>query len=127
MHRRSERMIVVVLMVLATVAIAGEPALAGETTKVVLLGTGNPNPDPEHSGCSVAIIAGGTPDIVDFGPGLIRQAAALSPAYGGKLEALDVENIKHAFLTHLHSDHTIGYPDLILTPWVKGRDLQVIE
>ncbi|NIT61183.1 MAG: MBL fold metallo-hydrolase, partial [Aliifodinibius sp.] len=26
------------------------------------------------------------------------------------------------FLTHLHSDHTVGYPDLILTPWVMGRD-----
>ena len=25
------------------------------------------------------------------------------------------------FLTHLHSDHTVGYPDLIFTPWVMGR------
>lgn len=122
MHRNSQRIFVVVLTLLATAAFAGEPTPTGETTKVVLLGTGNPNPDPEHSGCSVAIIAGGTPYIVDFGPGLIRQAAALSPAYGGELKALDVENIKHAFLTHLHSDHTIGYPDLILTPWVMGRD-----
>jgi ribonuclease BN (tRNA processing enzyme) len=24
-------------------------------------------------------------------------------------------------LTHLHSDHTAGYPDLIFTPWVMGR------
>jgi ribonuclease BN (tRNA processing enzyme) len=29
-------------------------------------------------------------------------------------------NIKTAFLTHMHSDHTIGYPDLIFTPWVMG-------
>jgi ribonuclease Z len=35
---------------------------------------------------------------------------------------MNVENIKRAFLTHLHSDHTVGYPDLILTPWVMGRD-----
>jgi len=33
-----------------------------------------------------------------------------------------VKHIKRAFLTHLHSDHTTGYPDLILTPWVMGRD-----
>jgi ribonuclease Z len=59
---------------------------------------------------------------VDFGPGLVRQAAALSPEYGGVIEALGVENLKTAFLTHLHSDHTTGYPDLIFTPWVKGRD-----
>lgn len=91
-------------------------------TKVILLGTGNPNPDPQHSGCSVAIVVNDTPYIIDFGPGLIRKAAALSPQFGGTISALNVENIKRAFLTHLHSDHTVGYPDLILTPWVMGRD-----
>ena len=91
-------------------------------TKVVLLGTGNPNPDPTRSGPSVAIIVNETAYIVDFGPGLIRQAAALSPRYGGALPALDSKNIKRAFLTHLHSDHTVGYPDLIFTPWVMERD-----
>jgi len=93
-----------------------------DITKVVLLGTGNPNPDPKHSGCSIAIVVNDTPYIVDFGPGVIRQAAALSPRYGGTIEGLSVKNIKVAFLTHLHSDHTTGYPDLILTPWVMGRD-----
>lgn len=93
-----------------------------DITKVVLLGTGNPNPDPKHSGCSIAIVVNDTPYIVDFGPGVIRQAAALSPRYGGTIEGLIVKNIKVAFLTHLHSDHTTGYPDLILTPWVMGRD-----
>lgn len=91
-------------------------------TKVILLGTGTPNPDPQHSGCSVAIVVNDTPYIIDFGPGLIRKAAALSPQFGGTISALNVENIKRAFLTHLHSDHTTGYPDLILTPWVMGRD-----
>jgi ribonuclease BN (tRNA processing enzyme) len=91
-------------------------------TKVILLGTGTPNPDPHHSGCSVAIVVGDTPYIVDFGPGLIRKAAALSPQFEGSIKALNVENIKRAFLTHLHSDHTVGYPDLILTPWVMGRN-----
>ncbi len=91
-------------------------------TKVVLLGTGNPNPDPGHSGCSVAIIVNDTPYIIDFGPGLIRNAAKLSPRYGGEIEALNVKNIKKAFLSHLHSDHTVGYADLILTPWVMGRN-----
>jgi len=93
-----------------------------EITKVVMLGTGNPNPSPSQSGCSVAIIVNDTPYIVDFGPGVVRQAAAMSPRYGGKIKGLDVKNIKRAFLTHLHSDHTTGYADLILTPWVMGRD-----
>jgi ribonuclease Z len=46
----------------------------------------------------------------------------MSPRYGGKIKGLDVANIKTAFLTHLHSDHTTGYPDLIFTPWTMGRD-----
>jgi ribonuclease Z len=93
-----------------------------DITKVVLLGTGNPNPDPNHSGCSIAIVVHDTPYIIDFGPGLIRQATALSPRYGGTIKGLSLEKIKKAFLTHLHSDHTVGYPDLIFTPWVEGRD-----
>lgn len=105
-----------------TVVFAQQDFSDSEITKVVLLGSGNPNPSPFQSGCSVAIVVRNTPYIVDFGPGLIRQAAAMSPRYGGTIEGLDVKNIKHAFLTHLHSDHTTGYPDLILTPWVMGRD-----
>jgi len=93
-----------------------------QATKVILLGTGNPNPNPAHSGCSVAIVVNDTPYIIDFGPGLVRKAAALSPRYGGSIKALDVKNLKKAFLTHLHSDHTTGYPDLILTPWIMGRE-----
>lgn len=94
-----------------------------EITKVVFLGTGNPSPDPQRSGNSIAIVINDKRSyIVDFGPGLVRRAAALSPKYGGHIEALSVENLKTAFLTHLHSDHTTGYPDLILTPWVMGRD-----
>ena len=38
------------------------------------------------------------------------------------MKGLNTKEIKHAFLTHLHSDHTTGYPDLILTPWVMGRN-----
>jgi ribonuclease Z len=85
------------------------------------LGTGNPNPDPNHSGPSIAIVVNETPYIIDFGPGLIRQASALTPQYGGDIKALGPENIRFGFLTHLHSDHTIGYPDIILTPWVMER------
>jgi ribonuclease Z len=91
-------------------------------TKLVLLGTGNPNPSPDQSGCALAIVVNDVPYVVDFGPGVIRRAAALSPRYGGGIEGLDVKHIKRAFLTHLHSDHTTGFPDLILTPWVMGRD-----
>ena len=91
-------------------------------TKVILLGTGNPNPDPNHSGPAVMILVDDQPYLVDFGAGIVRQAAALLPRYGGALEELEIKNLTIAFLTHMHSDHTIGYPDLLLTPWVMGRD-----
>ena len=91
-------------------------------TKIAFLGTGTPNPDPKHSGNSAAVIVNDTPYIVDCGPGLIRHAAALSPRYGGNIKALNIENIKRVFITHLHSDHTTGFPDLLFTPWVEGRD-----
>lgn len=100
---------------------AAEVAAVG-STKVVLLGTGTPNPDPDRSGPSLAIIVNDTPYLVDFGPGVVRRAAAMSPSYGGDIEALDIKNLKVAFLTHLHSDHSAGLPDLILTPWVLERD-----
>lgn len=91
-------------------------------TKIIFLGTGTPNPDPEHLGASLVILVDEVPYLVDFGAGLVRQAARLTPRYGGAYPALEARNFKTAFLTHLHSDHTVGYPDLILTPWVMERD-----
>lgn len=94
-----------------------------ETTQVVLLGTGTPVADPNRSGCSVAIIVNAMPYIVDFGPGLMRKLAAVTPYFsksGQGIEGLDLRNVTRAFLTHLHSDHSSGYPDLILTPWGVG-------
>lgn len=92
--------------------------LEGKTTRVILLGTGTPNADPDRSGPGIAIIVNSTPYLVDFGPGVVRRAAA---AYRAGIQALKVQHLKRAFLTHLHSDHTAGYPDLIFTPWVLGR------
>ena len=89
-------------------------------THVVLLGTGNPNADPERSGPAVAVIVNGTPYLVDAGPGVVRRAAA---AYATGISPLAVENLRYLFLTHLHSDHTVGLPDVIFTPWVLEREV----
>lgn len=87
-------------------------------TRVVLLGTGTPVADPERAGTSVAIVAGGNPYIVDFGPGVVRRVEA---ARRTGVESLTMDRLTRAFATHLHSDHTAGLADLILTPWVLGR------
>ena len=87
-------------------------------TRVVLLGTGNPAPLPDRSGPATAIIVNETAYLVDFGPGVVRRADA---AFLNGITALDPVRIRVAFVTHLHSDHTVGYPDLIFTPWTIGR------
>ena len=88
-------------------------------TKVVLLGTGTPIPDPDRSGPATAIVVGDSAYLVDFGPGVIRRAEAA--ALNRKIPAVEPGNLKIAFVTHLHSDHTAGYSDLILTGWTSGR------
>lgn len=87
-------------------------------TKIVILGTGTPNPIPERNGPSVAIIVEDKSYLIDFGTGLVRRA---EEANRMGIAALEASNLKMGFLTHLHSDHTIGLPDLIYTPWVLER------
>ncbi|MFX1483502.1 MAG: MBL fold metallo-hydrolase [Promethearchaeota archaeon] len=84
------------------------------TTKVILLGSGTPNPDVERAGPSVAITVGKSAYIIDFGTGIVRRAVEAG---------IEPTSLTRAFLTHLHSDHTIGYPDLILTPGIAGRKI----
>lgn len=93
---------------------------AGSKTRLVLLGTGTPQPDPDRSGPATAVVAGGNAYLVDFGPGVVRRAAAAERDQG--IGELAPANIRVVFATHLHSDHTAGYADLLLTPWAMGRD-----
>lgn len=90
-----------------------------EASDIVLLGTGTPNAEPDRSGPSVAIVVNDAPYVVDFGPGVVRRAAA---AFQAGIVGLEPKRLARAFVTHLHSDHTAGYPDLILTPWVLERN-----
>ena len=98
--------------------ILNAPAYA-QQTQVVLLGTGTPPADPDRSGAATAIVVNDTPYLVDFGAGVVRRAKSAVVDRG--VAALDPVKLRVAFVTHLHSDHTVGYPDLILTPWVLGR------
>lgn len=83
-----------------------------------MLGTGTPNADPQRSGPAVAIVASGRVWLVDAGPGIVRRAAAAREA---GVPELKMEALDRVFITHLHSDHTLGLPDLMLSPWVLDR------
>ncbi len=84
-----------------------------------MLGTGTPRADPERSGPAVAVIYQDRAYLFDSGPGVVRRAVAAAKRYN--IAALEAPKLNRVFLTHLHSDHTVGLPDLIFSPWVLGR------
>lgn len=102
----------------AAAQVSTPPAPSRVGTQIVMLGTGTPRPDPERAGPATAIVVNGASYLVDVGPGIVRRATA---ARAKGIEALAPAKLLTAFVTHLHSDHTVGYPDLIFTPWVQGR------
>ena len=85
----------------------------GQEIVVTLLGTGSPIPSIERFGPSILVQAGGQSLIFDVGRGA-HQRLAQAGVSPGQIDAV--------FLTHLHSDHIVGIPDLWLTsrrnrPW----------
>jgi ribonuclease BN (tRNA processing enzyme) len=83
-----------------------------QRTQIVLLGTGTPYPDPKASGPATAVVVGKWVFLFDAGAGVMRQVNAAG---------LPISGPEAVFITHLHSDHTLGYPDLILTSWIMRR------
>lgn len=92
--------------------------LTASALVVVLLGTGYPRPDPERAGPSTAVVFGETWFVVDAGRGATMRIAGTDLKYA---------NLRAVFLTHLHSDHTAGLPDLFNTSWQFGRKTRPLE
>lgn len=87
-------------------------------TTIVILGTGTPIPDPDRTGPAVAIVVDSTAYLFDAGVGVVRRAAA---AARDGVVGLRAPRLGRVFLSHLHSDHTMGLNDVIFTPWIQGR------
>ena len=98
--------------------VVASPTKSEKQTHIVMLGTGTPNAEHDRSGPGVAIVVNKKAYLIDFGPGIVRQ---MSAAYAKGVKALHPSVVRTVFCTHLHSDHTAGYSDLILTPAVIGR------
>jgi len=92
-------------------------AATGQQIKVTLLGTGAPEPVMNRFGPSTLVEAGGKKFLFDAGRGALQRLTQVNTKWG------DVEGL---FLTHLHSDHVVGFPDLWLTGWlVTRRDVPI--
>ena len=89
-----------------------ENVAAAQRTEIVLLGTGTPYPDPNASGPATAVVVGKRVFLFDAGAGVMRRLNAAK---------LPINGAEAVFITHLHSDHTLGYADLILTSWIMRR------
>jgi ribonuclease Z len=105
------------LIALATIsfqAVQAQPVPA-EEFRVTLLGTGSPAPIMKRFGPGVLVQVGGKNLLIDSGRG-VTQRLLQSGVPLGKVDAL--------FITHLHSDHVVGIPDLWLTGWLQASYAQ---
>ena len=84
-----------------------------DVMRVTILGSGTPRPDIDRFSQSILIEADGEKLLFDAGRG---SAIRLSQA------RVNIGDISNIFLTHLHSDHTLGIPDMIMTGWIYQRN-----
>ena len=97
---------------LVSAAADQSPAGAEAVFRVVLLGTAvGPRVDLQQFGASTLIEAGDVRLLFDCGRGATLRLAQMNVPLG---------SIHRLFLTHLHSDHVIQIPDLLLTGWGGG-------
>jgi ribonuclease Z len=81
--------------------------------RITLLGTGTPFPSAEQFGAAILVEAADKRLLFDCGRGAV---------IGLKKAGVSAKEIDALFLTHLHSDHVVGIPDLWLTGWFLGRN-----
>lgn len=85
------------------------------TFRVTLLGTGTPRVSLERFGPSILVEAGSDKLVFDVGRGATQRLAQLN---------IPFDRVTGVFLTHLHSDHVVGLPDLWLTGWLVANRTQ---
>ena len=81
-------------------------------TRIVVIGSGTPVPDGRRGGPATAIVIDQRALLFDTGAGVLRGLARadISPS-----------TVEHVFVTHLHSDHTLGLDEMIFGGWTSGR------
>jgi ribonuclease Z len=107
----STQLVLAAVGVLLAASASAQPVPADASMRVTLLGTGSPPPILQRFGPATLIEAGGQTLLVDAGRGVTQRLWQVKVPLG-KVDVL--------FLTHLHSDHVVGIPDLWLTGWLTS-------
>jgi ribonuclease Z len=115
---RSAVLAIALLVASASIAHAQEPVATPDSIRVTLLGTGTPRPLMDRFGPSILVEAGHEKLIFDVGRGAMQRLFQLGVSYA---------DITGVLLTHLHSDHTVGLPDLWLTGWIVSSRATPLE
>jgi ribonuclease Z len=111
-HRRFPILGVPILVAIASLLIIVAPAQQPPKMEVILLGTGYPRPSNDRAGAATAVVVDEKLFVVDAGRGVVMRLSATG---------IPLKSLRAVFLTHLHSDHTSGLPDLFNTTWIFGR------
>jgi len=95
---------------------------ADKPSKVLILGSGDPTPNPFRYGPAFALIVNDYPYFIDCGEGWWRALGKSTLSQGAidLPEIFKLTNLKYMFLTHLHEDHTVGLPSFISNPFKFG-------
>lgn len=92
------------------------------TTKLILLGTSSPRVEPNKVQTSFLLIVDGCLYMIDCGSGAHERLVQALAKHGDGLETI---HMNHLFLTHLHPDHTVDIPSILIAPWQLGRETAV--
>lgn len=99
----------------ALVFSTGVAAAGAAGTRVIVLGTGTPVMDVDRAGPAIAVVTNGKAYLFDAGAGSVRRLHEAAQKF--RMPALNPPDICCVFFTHLHSDHTEDYPELVSTSW----------
>jgi len=112
MFRKKYKILILLFLIISFQSVYAGNNSDSLSTKIILLGTGTPYPSPTESGPATAVVYGKRVFLFDAGDGVMRRINAAK---------LPISGPEATFITHLHSDHTLGYADLILTTWIMRR------
>ena len=87
--------------------------LSAEVLRVVILGSGTPRLDIDRFSQSILVEAGDERLLFDTGRGTAIRLSQMN---------VNLSSVNNIFFTHLHSDHIVGFPDVLMTGWVYQRE-----